>query len=151
MQNSELHLNEQAVLALKESAKWTFFLAILGFVGIGLIVLLALFMTTIFASLPNSIGNEYSNQYGFNAFGAVQGVFSVMYVLVAVFYFFPIYYLYKYAVGIKVAIKTRSSTLLSNALVNLKSHHKFLGITALVVISLYAFVFLIALFAMAIT
>jgi hypothetical protein len=147
MENNGLQLNEQAVLALKESAKWTFFLSILGFIGIGLMVLMAVFMTSMFSSIPDYIGDEYSSQMGFNPFGAAQGLFSVIYLLIAVLYFFPIYYLYKYATGIKEAINTRSSDLLSNAFVNLKSHHKFLGITALVVISLYAFIFLIAIFA----
>uniref|UniRef100_UPI00404A21C0 hypothetical protein n=1 Tax=Flavobacterium sp. TaxID=239 RepID=UPI00404A21C0 len=148
MENNNLQLNEQAVLALKESAKWTYFLSILGFIGIGFMVLLALFMTSIFSSLPDSFGNEYKNEFGFDPFGAVQTIFSVMYLLIAVFYFFPVFYLYKYAVGIKESMDTRSSDLLSNAFVNLKSHHKFLGITALVIISLYAFIFLIAIFAL---
>jgi hypothetical protein len=108
-------------------------------------------MTSLFSSLPDSIGDEYNSQIGFNPFNAAGGFFSVLYILIAVFYFFPVYYLYKYATGIKEAISTKSSDSLSNALVNLKSHHKFLGITALVVISLYAFIFLIAIFAFAVS
>ena len=45
--------------------------------------------------------------------------------------------MYKYATGTKRALESSNSDVLSDALVNLKSHHKFLGITAIVVISLY--------------
>ena len=143
MENQSLQLNEQAISALKEGAKWSYFLSILGFIGVGLMVLAAVFMSLIFSSLPTGVGSEYNNQIGFNPFSAASGFISFLYIIISVLYFFPIYYLYKYATGIKNALAVRDSILLSDALVYLKSHHKFLGITALVVISLYGFIFLL--------
>ena len=40
-----LELNQLAKDALKEGAKWTFFLSIMGFIGVGLMVLAAIVMT----------------------------------------------------------------------------------------------------------
>lgn len=126
-----LELNEQAVAALRESAKWSYFLSILGFIGIGFMLLAAIFMGSIMAAVPN-------DPYGQGGpFGMMKGFISILYVIIALLYFFPILYLYRYASGMKQGLLLSDSDTVSNALVNLKSHHKFLGITAIVIISLY--------------
>lgn len=131
-QNS-LVLNEQAVAALRESAKWCLFLSILGFVGIAFMIMGGLFMSVDMSAIPENpaFGG------GMNPLGAIKAYFGIMYIVIAVLYFFPIYYLYKYAAGTKRALESSNSDVLTDALVNLKSHHKFLGITAIVIISLY--------------
>lgn len=126
----ELHLNNEAVGALRESAKWSFFLSILGFIGIGFMVLAGLFMSTMMAGIP-------SGTMGSSPFAAIQGVLGGVYIVMALLYFFPVFYLYKYASGMKTALSSNDSALLTNSLVYLKSHHKFLGVTAIVVISIY--------------
>ena len=130
---NNLALNEQAVAALRESAKWCLFLSILGFIGIALLVMGGLFMSVAMSAIPDNPAFGGS----MNPFGAIKAYIGIMYIVIAVLYFFPIYYLYKYATGIKRALESSNSDVLSDALVNLKSHHKFLGITAIVIISLY--------------
>ena len=49
---TNLELNNQAVDALRESAKWSMFLAILGFIGIGIMIIAALLMGSAFAMMP---------------------------------------------------------------------------------------------------
>ena len=63
----ELHLNQTALDYLRESAKWSMFLAILGFVGIGFLALMAIIMTSVMSALPESSG----------PLGAVKGVVSL--------------------------------------------------------------------------
>lgn len=130
---NNLVLNDQAVAALRESAKWCLFLSILGFIGIAFMILGGLFMSAAMSVIPDNpaMGG------GMNPFGAIKAYIGIMYIVIAALYFFPIYYLYKYATGTKRALESSNSEVLSDALVNLKSHHKFLGITAIVVISLY--------------
>ncbi|MCF6128760.1 hypothetical protein L1S35_03695 [Flavobacterium sp. AS60] len=126
----KLSLNELAVAALRESAKWCLFLAIVGFIGIAFMVLAGAFMSLTMAT----IGNEFG---GVDPLGGLKAYFGLIYIVIAALYFFPIYYLYKYATGTKRALESSNSEVLSDALVNLKSHHKFLGITTIVIISLY--------------
>jgi hypothetical protein len=147
MENQSLHLNDQAVSALKEGARWTYFLSILGFVGVGLMVVASIFMSTIFSSLPNASEGNFNNEMGFNPSG-FGSLITVLYLIFAVIYFFPVYYLYKYSTGIKKAIHNKSSELIANAFVHLKSHHKFIGVSVLIVISLYTIIFVFAMFAM---
>ncbi|MDI9258500.1 DUF5362 family protein [Flavobacterium sedimenticola] len=123
----ELHLNQTALDYLRESAKWSMFLAILGFIGVGFLALMAIFMTSVMSVMPETPG----------PFGAISGFISIFYLVIAVIYLFPIYYLYRYANNTKKAIFTKNSELLTDAFGALKSHHKFLGIAAIIIISLY--------------
>ena len=56
----ELQLNESAKGFLKEAAKWAYFLSILGYVGIGFIVLAAIFAGALFAFIGN-LSREMGN------------------------------------------------------------------------------------------
>ena len=132
MENNSLQLDHQAIEALRESAKWSMFLAIMGFIGVGLMVIAAIFMGSVFAMIPDT-----SNGMGYNPIGAMKGFITILYLVLAGVYFFPVYYLYKYASGMKNALNFRNSNLVSNAFVSLKQHHKILGIMIIVLISLY--------------
>ncbi|MCC9017085.1 MULTISPECIES: hypothetical protein [Flavobacterium] len=131
----ELQLDQTAKDFLKETAKWAYFLSILGFVGIGLMVLIAVFAGTIFSAM----GNSMSGMGGLGgSFGALMGF---VYVFIAAIYFFPVYYLYKFAVNTKRAFRENDSELLTSSLGYLKSHYKFIGIFMLAILALYGLVF----------
>ena len=132
----ENQLTISAIGFLKESAKWCKFMAIVGFVGVGLMVLAALFLLIGFSAFDSLSG---ASNFPFPIAG-----FSVLYLIIAGIYFFPIYYLYQYATKIPVALHLKNNQLLADGLENLKSHHKFLGIFTLVILSLYALLFLFA-------
>ena len=90
-EETKMYLTENSKSFLKETAKWAYFLSIMGFIGIALLVLLALFMGTLFAKL-GSLGG------GVAAMGALGGGFiTTIYLVFAVIYFFPVYYLYQFA------------------------------------------------------
>jgi hypothetical protein len=126
-QNNGMQLEEVAKDYLRESAKWSMFLAILGFIGIGFLALLAIIMTSVMSMAPEIPG----------PFGAIKGFISIFYLVFAIIYLFPIYYLYKYADSTKKAVNSGNTQLLTKAFSNLKSHHKFLGIAAIIIIALY--------------
>ncbi len=115
---------------LRESAKWSFFLAIMGFIGIGFMLLAAIIMmvASSFAA---------ADATGFGAFG---GVLAAVYLLFAVIYAFPVYYLYRYAADMKTALNSDNNEVLTSAFESLKSHHKFLGITIISIMVIYILV-----------
>lgn len=123
-----LELNEQAVDALRVSAKWSMFLAIMGFIGIAFMLVAAVFMGSVMSMLPADNSSPI---------GAMRGFLSLFYVILAALYFPPIYYLLKYASDMKNALVARNSIGVSNALVYLKSHHKYLAVSLIVLIALY--------------
>ena len=130
---TSLVVDEVAKNFLGETAKWGRFLAILGFVGVGLFVLLAfvmLFMGTAFIDVPGTENNSMGILFG--GFGAV------IYLLLAVLYFFPARYLYRFSEKTKQAIATNDTPALTEALGNLKSLYKFFGILAAIFVGFYA-------------
>ena len=130
----ELQLNQTAVQYLKESAKWSLFLAIMGFIGIAFMIIAAISMGTLMSS---GLGSSP----GMGAMAGMGGILSGVYIVMALLYFFPIYYLYKYATDMKNALNSRNNEMLTGALGYLKSHHKFLGVSMIVIISLYILIF----------
>lgn len=138
MNNQDFKLNDLAVAALRESAKWCMFLAIVGFIFIGLMVLAGVFMTIVMSALPATMANDPYTQMGMNnPFMQIKSYLGAIYLVFALLYFFPVYYLFNYAKGTKQALESGNDGILANALVNLKSHHKYLGIFTIVMLSLY--------------
>jgi len=130
----KLTLNDLAIDALKTSAKWCMFLAIIGFIFIGLMVVAGAFMSVAMSAMPD---DPYGGAMGMGAFNTIKGYFGILYILLALIYFFPVYYLFNYATGARKAIDGNNSDALTTALVNLKSHHKFLGIFMIITIVVY--------------
>lgn len=131
-------LSEDAQGFLKETAKWGYFLSILGFIGLGFMVLLAVFIGTIFSTLSNFTG-------GMNPMmGIGSGFFSAIYLFIAALYFFPIYYLFQFSSKTKKAFKDNDNDQLNASFGYLKSHYKFVGITSLVFISFYVLIFIVS-------
>ncbi|SIQ51255.1 hypothetical protein SAMN05880574_1155 [Chryseobacterium sp. RU37D] len=127
-QIDELRIDTAGKQFLTEAAKWTTFLAILGYIGIGFMVLAALFMMTVGASISS-----------YNSMMPLGGsmVFSLIYLVVAALYFIPINYLYRFSSNMKSALRSNSQTELTKAFEYLKSHYKFIGILTIIVFGLY--------------
>ncbi|MFT7588091.1 MAG: hypothetical protein ACI959_000297 [Limisphaerales bacterium] len=120
---------------LRETAKWAKFISILGFIGLGLMIVAAIAMATVLGSLMQS---------EMGAMGAMGGgAFSVVYILIALLYFFPILYLYRFASKMQRALDGNDQTFLLESFESLKSHYKFIGILAAIFMAFYALAFII--------
>ncbi|MDQ6472127.1 hypothetical protein RB619_15860 [Flavobacterium sp. LHD-80] len=137
-ENFEMQLDQSAKDFLKETAKWAYFLSILGFVGIGFFVLIAIFAGAFFSTMGAAMPGM--GAYG-GSFGALMSFF---YLLIAAVYFFPVYYLFKFSSNAKRAFRENDSEALSSSLGYLKSHYKFIGILMVSILVLYALFFLLA-------
>ncbi len=120
---------------LLETSRWGKILAIVGYVGIGLIVLLALAML---------FGATLFNK-GIAGFpmGFPMGLMAVPYLLFALLYYFPVNYLHRFSKEIKRGLQSDQIATVTSAFRNLKSLFKFMGILMLVVLSIYAVVLVI--------
>ncbi len=128
---TQINIPAQSINDLLETGKWTKFLSILGFVFVGFMVIAAFFMGTILSG----IGGEESAM-PFPGF-----MFGILYLFLAGVYFFPILYLFKFSTNIKKALTTNDSKGFNLAISNLKSHYKFIGILTVIMLALYAFIF----------
>lgn len=136
VENGEnLVINWRSKEFLKETAKWTKFLAILGFVGIGLMVLGSFVM--LFA--PSSLMSNGDFPFGGKIF------MMLLYLAFAVLYYFPISYLYQFSENTKKAIENNDNNAIRDAFEFLKSHYKFMGILTIILLSFYAIMIFIGL------
>jgi hypothetical protein len=125
----ELQLNDYSKGFLRETAKWTKFLTILGFIGIRLILLVML------------IGEAAYQSSGYGSFSSELGgasiVGKIVFLIVLGIYFVPIYYLFQFSNKMKRALQSEDEETLTQAFEYLKSHYKFVGIFTIVILSLY--------------
>ncbi|MXN90557.1 hypothetical protein GR160_04910 [Flavobacterium sp. Sd200] len=134
--NFELQLTEQAKDFLRETAKWATFITILGFIGLGFMILMGLFVSAMGSQMAEA-------QAAMGQSSPIpMGALGIFYIVVAVFYFFPLMYLFKFASGIKDALNSNNTERLTIAFGNLKSHYKFIGILMIVFIALFVLMFI---------
>ena len=130
-----MQLSDQAKKYLLEASKWANFIAIVGFIAIGLLIIMSFSIGTILASLPEgSLG------------GLSPKFFSFFYLIAAGIYFIPVFFLFQFAQKTKQALMEDDHNLLTFGLKKLKSHYKFIGILFIVLIALYLFLILFGAF-----
>lgn len=125
----KLEVEELSSSFLSETAKWAKFLSIVGFIIISLILVGGI-----------ALGITLSSTPGFDMGGGFAGVsliFTLIYFLIALLYFFPCLYMYRFSARMKNALLANNQEALNAAFGNLKSCFKFMGITTIVFIGLY--------------
>lgn len=133
-----LELSFEAQTYLKETGKWAGFLGIVGFIGCGILLIIAIFAGTFF-SLLTHFSPGYSEMGDAGAVAGFAGAFfSIILILADVLYFFFALYLYQFSVSAKKGFLFSDSAYITQALGKLKSFFKLAGIVTIVVLSLYA-------------
>lgn len=120
---------------LRETAKWAKFLAIIGFILIGFMLVFAIFATTIFDMAAKM-------QPGIP--GGLGIAMTITYVVLAIIYFFPVYYLLQFSNKMKVALSTKNDETLAKSFEMLKSHYKFIGVFTIITLSLYTLLIVVS-------
>ena len=129
-----VELNNEALGYLDSIRKWTKFFSILAFIGLGIMVLLALTMGTVMGAISNAGMNQ---GLPFQPF-----LFSILYIIFAGFYVYPAISLYKFSNTLGQMLQTRDSNKASEAFKYFKGHLKYVGIFTIVILSLYLLIFL---------
>lgn len=132
--STDLQLSGQSRANLKETSRWAKFLAIVGFIGVGFMVLIAFAVGTFMSFMPG--GEELPFP---------PAVLSVLYLGIAALYFFPVLYLYRFATKMENALRASSQIELEDSLANIKAHYKFMGILLMIMLGFYALLFLLGL------
>lgn len=133
----DLMITDAAKTFLKEIAKWTNFLSIIGFIMVGLFAFLGIGM-----SIAMVGSNDFMAPAGIPGF-----LFGIIYFFLAAIYFFPVYYLFKFSKNLKKALIQVDNDALTDAIRFLKSHYKFIGILTIIMMALYFLFFTIGIFA----
>lgn len=132
---------------LAESAKWAKFLAILGFIMCGFIVLMAFFIGTVMKLMNPMSGIDDLTGSGLPITGLAGGTFlTVLYLILAAVYFIPCLFLYRFADRTQRALLGQDQMLFSSGVHQLKAWFKFMGILAIIGLCFYFIAILGAIF-----
>lgn len=127
MEEKEIILTGPDKTNLLETARWGKFLAIVGFVMSGFVVLAGLVM----------FGGAFDEVYP--GFGGGIGVF---YILFSLLYIFPSLFLFRFSTQMKDGIRNEDQASCSEAYNNLRRLFLFMGVLTIIGLALYALVFL---------
>lgn len=136
---SELTVTSDIRENLMTMSKWAKFLAILGFVVTGFVVIAAFFVGTIMSTFGGFGGGAAMLGAGFT------GMMTIIYLAIGAFYFFLSLYLYRFATNMQTALQNSNQQSFSDAIANHKSYYKLIGVLAAVVLGFYALIFVFAL------
>ncbi len=135
--DENLRITDQIKTNLRETAKWARFLAIVGFVNIGLVVIAAIWMLSMTSSLPT---DEVFPQA--DAFGGIFHYIAYFYLIICIILFFPTLYLYRFGTITLKSLDNDAQFDFETGITNLKSFFKFIGIMTAIFLGLYAFLLL---------
>ena len=136
-QLEQLTLTKASKSFLRETARWAKFLAIIGFILIGLMLVFAMFATTIF-DMAAKMQPGVPEYLGLTM--------TIVYLVLAIIYFFPVYYLLQFSLKMKKALTSKNDETLAKAFEMIKSHYKFLGVFTIITISLYVLLLIVSAF-----
>lgn len=125
--------NEIIEKYIKETAQWGKFLAIVGYVFLGLMVLISLVMVLGLSALGNAVGMKFSTV-----------ILGMIYLLFTGINFVPVTYLYYFSNAAKLAVENNDEEQYTVAFENLKSLFKFMGIFTIVMLAVYALIMVAA-------
>lgn len=133
----ELQIDHEVSSHLRETAKWAKFLSIVGFVGLGLLL--------VFVVIMGSVASSYSYS-PLAAALPTGGVLQIVLLLAMIaLYFFPCLFMFQFANKMLQALRNNDQYTLVASFRQLKLCYKFIGILTLVLISIYVLIFVIGL------
>ena len=120
---------------LLKAAKWAKFLAILGFIMTGLLVIAGIIMFFVL-----NIVNE--EMVPLNMPFSPE-LLSVIYIVVAGIFMIPVFFLNSFANNAIKAVKSSNTEKMTSALKNLKNLFVFIGISTVVILVLYTIILIV--------
>ena len=130
----DLQIDQPVNSYLTETAKWAKFLAIVGFVACGIFALIGIFAGSFMATTFGSVGGDS---------GMSAILVTLIYLGGAAIYFFPCLFLFHFANKMLKALRQNDQYFLTASFKNLKSCYKYMGILMIIILSLYAIIFII--------
>jgi len=130
----KMEIEQDSLRDLDTTRKWTMFLAILGFIGLGVMLIIGLF-----AGVFLSVFRTSNIPLGFPEWL----VFIIVLILAAV-YFFPVLFLFRFSKHVSGAVKSLDKQEMQKALRNLRSYFMYSGILVILVLTVYLIAFIAA-------
>lgn len=130
----KIEIEQETLNQLNSTRKWAMFLAIIGFIFLGLILIIGLLAGTFLTAFST----------GQKGLGIPDSLMFVPILLMAIVYFFPVLFLFRFSKHTSHAIRNLDKLEFHKAIKNLKAYFAYIGILIIIVLSLYIVVLIIA-------
>ena len=130
----KIEINQEILENLNVSRKWAMFIAIIGFIFLGLIIIIGIITSTfLFVFKPGEASSD------------VPGiVILAVFIILTAGYFFPVLFLYRFSKQTNHAIQTLDKKDLNKAFKNLKLYFIYMGIFFIIVLLFYVIALIVA-------
>jgi mannose/fructose/N-acetylgalactosamine-specific phosphotransferase system component IIC len=134
LENRKIEMDEDILKILNTSRKWTMFLAVTGYIFLGLFVVLGLLAGTFLTTFK-------STETGM---GIPESFTLIAIPVTAVILFFPGFFLIRYSKYMSHAAQHYDKVLLLRAFKNLKNYFAYIGILIIIFLAVYIIALVVA-------
>lgn len=127
----DLQVDSISFAHLHETARWAKFLAIVGFIIAGFLLLAAIFAGSLLGKMSGAGLSSSQSVIG-------AGFLSAIYIVIAVIYFVMCLFLYRFAAKMQIALQSTDQENFNLSLHNLKLVYRITGIIVIVYLALVA-------------
>jgi len=131
-----LNIDQTSKAYLAETARWARFLAITGFICLGLMIIYGILIAFMMTNMSNN-SEMFGGPYGSGGFGSASGTFIiVLYLFIAVIAFFPLLFLLRFSNKMKYALDSNEQEVLNESFRYLKIYYQYVGILTIIALVL---------------
>jgi len=123
----KMEIGQEALKNLNSTRKWTMFLSVIGFIFLGLLIVVGVTTSTFLTAFKSKEVN----------LGVPESLMIISFIIVAAIYFFPVYFLFRFSRSARDAVQNHDKLKLEKAIRSLRSYFTYIGILAIIVISIY--------------
>ena len=130
----KIEIEQDTLNHLNSTRKWAMFLAIIGFIFLGLILIIGLLAGTFLTAFST----------GQKGLGIPDSLMFVPVVLMGIIYFFPVLFLFRFSKHTSHAVRNFDKVEFHKAVKSLKAYFAYIGILIIIILSIYIVVLIIA-------
>jgi hypothetical protein len=134
LESRKIEIGQETLNKLNTTRKWTMFLAIIGFILLGLFIVIGVITGTFLSAFKS----------GETGPGIHESLMYIIFLALAVIYFFPVYFLFRFSKHTAHAVQTLDKQELHKAFRNLKSHFVYIGVLIIIVLLFYVVALIVA-------
>jgi len=130
----KIEIEQETLAHLNTTRKWAMFLAIIGFIFLGLMLIIGLLAGTFLSAFKTGAKSSV----------IPESLMFIPVLLIGVIYFFPVLFLFRFSKFMHHAIQNLDKVEFNKALKNLKAYFAYIGILLIIVLSLYLVILVVA-------
>jgi hypothetical protein len=133
-ENRKLEIEQSTLKQLNTARKWAMFLAIIGFIFLGIMIVVGLIAGTFLKTFSS----------GENSLGISDSLMFIPVLIIGLIYFFPVLFLFRFSKYISRSIQNLDNLQFHKAIKNLKLYFAYIGIFIIIVLTIYIVILIVA-------